>query len=229
MTESDFDSSLPEMALEGPYARLDEALKALDVSQRTLGLEIGVNESIISRAMNGHGGLERHWRAIVQVMGKRGVSADWLLNGNGIMASGTTSDKVPALKEPLPGAGAMLTELGTITADGVLSPAPPNRFKILRGHTAVQVMDNSMSPLLRSGQWAIVAESTDRIPRDGDVVMFQRSDTEAMVRRMRIERLADIGEVYVLEAVNQDKAWRPVVVMPSEKHRVMVVVGVSFE
>lgn len=229
MTESEFDSSLPDMVLEGPYARLDEALKALDVSQRALGTEIGVNESVISRAMNGHGGLERHWRAVAQVMGRRGVSADWLLNGNGVMASGSASDKLPVVKEPLPGAGPMLTELGTITVDGVLSPSPPNRFKILRGHTCVQVMDNSMSPLLRSGQWAIVAENPDRVPRDGDVVMFQRSDTEAMIRRMRIETLPEIGEVYVLESVNQDKAWRPVVVTPKDRHRVMVVVGVSFE
>lgn len=217
------------MVLEGPYARLDEALRSLEVSQRDISTEIGVNESIMSRAMNGHGGLERHWRALSQAMGKRGVSADWLLNGNGTMASGSVSDKMPVLKEPLPGAGPMLTELGTITVDGVLSPAPPNRFKTLRGHTCVQVMDNSMSPLLRSGQWAILAESTDRSPRDGDIVMFQRSDTEAMIRRMRMETLPDIGEVYVLESVNQDRSWRPVVVTPRDKHRVMVVVGVSFE
>lgn len=220
----------PVMVLEGKYARLAQVLRELQLSQAALASATNIDATVLSKAVNGAGSLERHWATLGEyLLEHHQISLEWLLLGKGSMRIGTTSGVHPAVRMLSSTGGATLAEVGLITQDGIFRASQAGRRHDLLAYGVVQVMDEAMSPMLRHGQWAMVANTDIRPPRDGDVVVFQTNDGMAYVRRMRTVVLPGDGDGYLLEPLNREKSYRTLLVSDEERRKVCVVVGVIFE
>ncbi len=80
-----------------------------------------------------------------------------------------------------------------------------------------------MDPLIRAGQWVVLA-SGERPAKDGEIVLVKCRDGSAYVRRFRPH-----NGVIVLENVNQDRRYRAAIVNREDIETMNVVVGVLFE
>jgi SOS-response transcriptional repressor LexA len=115
-------------------------------------------------------------------------------------------------------------ELGVVNLQNKFVPFESGKTRRCSARDCVQVQTDDMSPLIRSGQWILLAEP-DRMPHDGDIVMLSiRGQT--WVRRYRF--MAD-EKAAVLEAINSDSHVRPVFVRTDDTQSVRVVLGVVFE
>ncbi len=227
MTIPDPEFTLPDVTPEPPrdarYDRLGQALRELPLSQSALSTGTGIDQSVISKAMTGAGGLERHWaRIIVYLYQDHGISAEWLLMGLGPMRQGTRTPAHPVhaltgLSKPEP-----LREVGTVTELGSFSESS-SRTKTVPGDLTALVQDSSMDPLIRAGQWVVLA-SGERPAKDGEIVLVKCRDGSAYVRRFRPH-----NGVIVLENVNQDRRYRAAIVNRDDIETMNVVVGVLFE
>ena len=227
MTSPEPEFTIPDVTPDPPrdakYDRLGQALREIPLSQSALSTGAGIDQSVLSRAMTGAGSLERHWARITSFLYQdHGIAMEWLLSGLGPMRQGTRTPAyaVPALTGAI--TSEPLREVGTVTELGSFSESPP-RTKTVPGELTALVQDSSMDPLIRAGQWVVLA-SAERPAKDGEIVLVRCKDGSAFVRRFRPH-----NGVVVLENVNQDRRYRAAIVSRGDIDTVNVVVGVLFE
>jgi len=215
-----FEAPMPR--LEGFYARLEQALRQAGIKQRDLATEAGIREAAISSGLNGRGGLDTHKDAIAAVLARHGVDKQWLMWGDEPSTANTPSGGQQALR-PEPPTQPAFRELGTLTDRLTFSQAQPGHYRTIPADAVLLVQDNSMAPLIRGGQFALLAPE-DRQPRDGDIVFLRTVGGDAYLRRYR-----DAGTMVILEAINQGREYATIVVPQDAVARVLVVIGVAFE
>jgi phage repressor protein C with HTH and peptisase S24 domain len=233
MTTVNPESTLAGVPEEDVYLRFAEALEAIGLPQSRLAKEAGISEGQVSRGVRHRTGLDLHWRRIAEVLKPYGIDDRWLLFGQGEMrpatqapgggavSSATPREEFPALTLTTQTEG--VREVGVVTELASYSEPVSPRTKSLPGETAVLVQDGSMDPLIRPGQWVLLAPQA-RQAKDGELVLVRTTAGDAYVRRYRIE-----GERVVLEHLNQDRRFRTVVLAKSDIASALVVVGVVFE
>lgn len=224
MTEQEAPPTSEAVPDREVYLRLAQAIEELGINQRQLAKEAGIREAAVSQGVNHQTGLDQHWRALSFALEQHGIDTRWLLHGHGNMRIGdnhTPGQAFPALTQA--SSAEVLREIGTVTEQASYAEPMSVRFKSIPGEGVVLVQDGSMDPLIRAGQWAMLAPVT-RIPRDGEIALVKTHDGEAYVRRYRLQD----GSV-ILEHINPDRRYRTVVLSRSDVQEARVVVGVVFE
>ncbi len=219
------------MASDMLYPKLERLLRDLGIKQTSLAKATGIREGAISDGVTKQTGLDTHWVTITDYLAsKYRISPNWFLRNQGPMYLGDESTT------PAPGSGAYramtappppplgVREAGLVNLQSKYVPFDGDKMRRCTAHECVQVQPDDMSPLIRSGQWVLLAER-GREPHDGDIVLMSYRG-QAWVRRYRPQ--PDAG-VVLLEAINAQSHVRTVMVKTDDTHSVRVVLGVLFE
>lgn len=246
--ESDSYHAEPEDSAEYPddraYERLDEVIDEMGITRREAATRAGIHETQISRGVNEHRGLDRHWKKIARGLG---LSLDWLLLGIGPKLlsdkqellsdepkTAVREDGVPYEAgrfddEDRPRYDASqpreLALVGTVSAGSGMVPVydEPRRFRLRESLAVMRVTGNSAYPIAFDGQFVLV--DTRREVHHNNLVIVQTSDGNSYLKRYCEAKSAPDG--YVLASINAgvDSPYIP----RGDILAMLPVVGIIFE
>jgi hypothetical protein len=238
MTEDRDAAQTPaQMAADLLYPKLERLLRDLGIKQSALAKATGIREAAISDGVTKQTGLDVHWVTITDYLAsKHRINPNWFLRNQGPMylaevdtqQPGSASGQHPALREPSgnhpTGGFAAIREVGVVNAQNKFVPFEGGKSRRCTARECAQVQTDDMSPVIRPGQWVLLADP-ERTPHDGEIVLVTTKQF-TWVRRYRT--VFDVDAV-LMEAVNHDPHVRTVYVKREEIETVRVVLGVVFE
>lgn len=228
--------SSADMPLELLYAKLAGLIDELDIKQASLAAALGVSPPVISNGVNKQTGLDSHWVGIVDFLAtKYRIAPNWFLRNEGPKFLGDPTEsgsasathralKAPSESFPNPQHATAMRETAVLNFQHKLVEFEISKPRPFGSSEIIQVQPEDMAPVIRSGQWVILAPQS-RLPHDGDIVVLT-TEENTWVRRIRTVPGHDF---FMLEAANQAPHVRTVHVKKEEVRRVSVVVGVLFE
>jgi hypothetical protein len=175
----------------GIYERIEAALSMRDRKQTDLAKFLGIDPSVVSKAMKRGAGLEKHFHKIADFFS---VSMDWVVRGTGQPPIISPSHFPAAVKDSLVVAHQLRSRtleipiIGDVTAgrgdpwsdDGAVAYVSDADLCMVRVH------GDSGGAVIRDGQFALLAPKSRR-PRSGDIVAVQTTDALSYVKRLTID------------------------------------------
>lgn len=236
MTENDPPQTPGDMATDYLYPKLAGLIKELGLKQAAIATAIGIDQSMISVGVTKQIGLDVHWVSITEYLAsKHRISPTWFLLGRGpkylgddAATPGSASGQHAAVREPSgnhpPTGLAAIREVGVVNAQNKFVAFEGGKTRRCAARECVQVQTDDMSPVIRPGQWVMLADP-ERLPHDGEIVLIMTRQY-TWVRRYRT--VFDVDAI-LLEAVNNDPHIHTVYVKRTDIESIRVVLGVVFE
>ncbi len=175
------------------YERIRAALGRTDRDQVDLAKALGIDPSVISKALKKESGLEKHLPRIAEFFR---CSLDWLVKGEGhppIINPKTIPASVKdtmATAHQLEGRRITIPIIGEVTAghgeSWIDDDGEDGEYLLDRSVALVRVHGGSGGSVIREGQMALLAP-TDRKPKSGDIVAVQTTDKQSYVKRLSID------------------------------------------